>query len=153
MSNNGKTAVVGLKYPNGLLIQNYTLVDGIEPSPAGSRTVKVAQKIGPAVRLRGYNETMSTPLIVPKHEKSFNIPYEVIELWVRDHRDSDLVQNGLLLFATTEAELDAMIRDRAAGACGLEPLAADPKQGGASVSDPRVPVLNRKMQVGTADVL
>jgi hypothetical protein len=138
------TYVCGLKLPFDLILENHEMVDSIEPSPMGSRTIKMARRIGPPFRLQGYNRGMLTPVVIPHYKKTFGVPVEIIDLWTKDHADADIVVGGLLLYARTESELDAMIKQRANVGCGLEPLMPQ--------GDPRIASLNPKgMKVGIAD--
>lgn len=131
---NGKITV-GLKWPAGIILRVYEMVDDGEMTQQGYKPIKKAQQVGPKVRLRGYYDDAkqqfgSKTIPIPSMPGSFALTHNVdatfMAAWLEQNKDSDIVKNGLIIVAKSPADAAAMVSEREKMKCGIEPL--DPEK-------------------------
>jgi hypothetical protein len=120
------TVTVGCKLPNGLIIESgYTFAAGqVVRLPNYKRQI-----------LNGANSTRPPGVraVSPvNHEPGIteNVDEEFFDKWVADHRDSNIVKNGLIFKMKNKHEATARAKDEAQKRTGFEPLntsAPDPR--------------------------
>ena len=127
---NGKITV-GLKWPAGIILRVYAMVDSGEMTPQGYRPIRVSQQLGPEVRLRGYYDDVKqqfgdSPTPIPSMPGSFALTHDVdadfMTLWLEQNKDSDLVKNGLIVVAKSGTDAASIVSERKELKCGVEPL-------------------------------
>lgn len=140
---------VACKLPNGLMLQNYKMVDSAEPiQGGGQRMVKVAQKDGMPIRIHGtarhFGQAPRCPIVMG-FAITHKVPADFWERWVEANKDSAIVKNTLI-FANPDGEgLRDEAKDNRKRFSGLEPLAQK--------GDPRAAALSnkkKKLKIDTA---
>lgn len=118
---------VACKLPNGLMLQNYKMVDSMEPVQGGaSRMVKVAQKDGAPIRIHGtsrpHGQAPRCPIVMG-FAITKGIPADFWERWLKANAVSAIVKNGLI-FANPDMDgLRGEAKDNRKQFSGMEPLA------------------------------
>jgi hypothetical protein len=157
---NGSVVYVASKLNNDLLCRLFEWVDGQEPGPTGPRAVKVSRQIvrdGEPLQflLKGHNPGPTARLpsgfIIEPRYRTTKVARELYELYVEQNRDSDLLRNKVIFAASTESDINAMIKEHESSIrTGLEPIITshDIKK-----QDPRivVDVFRRGLGIATAD--
>lgn len=140
---------VACKVPNGIMLQNYKMVDSAEPiAGGGQRMVKVAHKDGLPIRIHGtarhHGEAPRCPIVMG-FAITKRVPIEHWERWLAANKDSAIVKNGLI-FANPDSEsLRDEAKDNRKQFSGMEPLAQR--------GDPRAAALankKKKLKIETA---
>lgn len=122
------TVTVALKYPHGLQLRLFNMVEVQEAQQGGgTRTVMRAQPRGDArVQLKGYLEKYDVALPPAARSSSFALTHGVsrafMEEWLKQNADHDLVKNGLLFIQGSSESARAQAREHAEIKCGLEPV-------------------------------
>jgi hypothetical protein len=142
------TVTVACKIPNGIIMRIYDMVEAIEPSPMGGRTIKQARQVGGDIRIKGATtptpNTMQYNQLMHGYGITQNVPKDVWEKWFKDNADSAIVQNKLIFaFDDPNQTFARASKQRREGVrSGLEPL--DPFNLPKGIS-------MRNMNVDTAD--
>ncbi len=130
------TVCVGLKHPNGIVLQAYEMVETGEVTPQGYRTQMVARQVGEPFTLHGNAVDVRALLggVTPEHliiegfAITSGVPSEVWKSWLEANKTGMLVRNNLIFEAKDEIEARAKAKARGMLKSGLEPI--DPNDPG-----------------------
>jgi hypothetical protein len=126
-----ETCTIACKLPNGLLLQLVEMVDCRENvMGGGTRTVQMARRIGPQVKINGpawpVGGIERPPFVIaggyaltPNVDKSF------WDAWLSQNGDSDLVKNRMLLAHVKPDSAKGLAKDFKDTCSGFEPLDKD----------------------------
>lgn len=151
----GMTCTVGCKIPNGLILQLYRMVEGVEPSPQGARPVQVGQKYGEPVKLNGFSQPLTgipvSHQIIGGFGLTHGVSVEFMERWLEQNKDLDMVKNGLVFFTENRSEAEAEARDKRMIPSHMGPLSEKRGANGQYI-DPRMPKQIKKVTTEDEDV-
>jgi hypothetical protein len=142
------TCTVACKVPNGIIMRIYEMIEAIEPSPMGGRTIKQARQVGKDIRIKGATtptpNTMQFNQLMHGYGITQGVPKDVWEKWLEQHKDADIVINKLIFaYEDSNQTFNRASKQRKEGVrSGLEPL--DPFNLPKGIS-------MRNMNVDTAD--
>lgn len=134
-----RTVTVRCKHPAGLLLRVFDLHDVEVPGRDGTKTEKMAHQVGDTVKINGCRiplDRNGTPkeidfLIVGGYALTPDVDADFFAKWMSQNKDSDMVKNDLIGYASTEEAAKKEAKDRRKVLSGLEPLVPD--------TDPRIP--------------
>ena len=134
-----ETVTVACKYPRGLTIRAGEFRDIQRPAHGGGfvterqwvPTGRTAYIKGPKRAIPDGDPADPMSASADGYALTFGVDKDIIDQWLADNKDSDIVTSGMIRVNTKASELKAMTREFRDTASGLEPL----KQSG----DPRVP--------------
>lgn len=131
---------VACKMPRGIVLHIDEMIDGTEPVlGGGTRKIKQARQKGPTYTLNGPAHAIDkapTCLIVGGYALTPGIPREFWEEWMRQNKDSPMVQNRVIFAYESRDHVEGQAREQAEVRSGLEPIVPD--------SDPRLPKRRRQ---------
>lgn len=145
-SGSGEKVTVGLKLGVALYdIQLCKIEDTFEQNMQGGRMVKIAQRVGPKVRLRGTGYPRGQPpegfppppVIVGGAAMNPGIDKDFWDQWVEQNKLNPMVVNGMIFAHTSPDYVAAQAKETVAVQSGLEPI--DPS----NKKDPRIPKSTR----------
>ena len=148
VSASAATVTVACKYPPGLDLRVFEMVEGEVPSPMGPHRTKVARQKGAAIRIHGTgtppNVVRDDPLVAG-YALTRDVPADFWALWLEQNADSDLVQQRLIFaYEAEKSTIDRAKRQRKEGiSSGMEGL--DPK------NPPKFTPPGFRMKMETAD--
>ena len=123
------TICVACKLPHGLKLQLQAPTDIKENTIFGPRESKQWFRIpGKVVTIQGFahqaNKAPNAPL---KHgfALTHGVDADFFEEWMKQNRDSDVVQNGFIFASAKEPDAVAHARDYKDERCGFEPINPD----------------------------
>ena len=119
------TVTIGCKLPHGIILRLFDLVDKVETTPAGSRTVKEAVELPQRVVLNGFSHPQNAApkcLIVEGAAITNGVDKDFWELWLLQNKDSDLVKNKMIWAHEKGGQAEAEAKDRKSQRSGLERL-------------------------------
>lgn len=128
----GARVTVACKFPMGLRLRIFEMIDTVERGPTGTFTTKVAQQIGGpenTVTIKGYNksaEHFQSGIVHAGFALTHDVPKQFFDLWMKQNAGSDLVQNGLIFAHREERSVKAQVIDHEGILCGLEPIQPTP---------------------------
>lgn len=133
----GGRVTVACKLPHGLLLRVFRMIEQHEPvMGGGTRTSKVAQQMGEAVRINGcrvpHGET--APFIIAGgYALTPNVDSDLFDLWIEQNKDADAVKNNLIYAHARQDGAQDWAREHKATRSGLEPINPDKR-----AKDPRM---------------
>lgn len=138
------TLTVACKIPNGLILQNYDLVDGFEPVfGGGSRPIKVAHPVGNPIKLIGparpFGADPEAKRVVGGYGLTHNVPKDDFDRWMKANAELDMVKNGLIFAHDSPDNVAAKAKEMRGVRSGLEALNTESKDASGKYIDPRMP--------------
>ena len=122
----GDTVVVGCKFPHGIELRAYTMVEEQEAHPGGSRTVKKARLMPSSFTISGNSFPEGG---APRAERleagyalTYGVPKKLWEAWLADNKDMPAVVNGLIFAHGSERSAIAESREKEKVRSGFERL-------------------------------
>lgn len=150
----GELVTVGCKMPSGLTLRVFKMVDTAEPVMGhGQRIVQMAREVG-RVELKGFAVPFGQPSNRPvfgRYGLTNNVPRDLIEEWLKQNQDSEIVQNNLIFFEGDQDSARDHAKDLKTTRCGLEPLNVSAKDVKGKYVDPRMPNKIKKAAIGEED--
>jgi hypothetical protein len=151
---------VASKLPNALRCRIFHKVTETEGTPTGRRDVEVWRQViqsdGTPLEfvLAGYNpgriKSTDNYIVKPRYATT-RVPKDLFDTWVSQSKDSDLLKNRVIFVASTESDLEALVKEHENVRTGLEPIPIGPS-GELDASDVRVRATGlNNMRVMTAD--
>jgi hypothetical protein len=140
------TVTVACKLPHGMILQMHEMVEGNEPvMGGGTRSFKIARRVGEPVRLRGNAVPFGkAPMyaIEGGYALTPGVDAAFFSAWLKQNADHDAVKNKLI-YAVGNKDVGKP-RELRELKSGLEPLdmSQTERNGRATVSDLRVPRTN-----------
>ena len=135
------TCVVALKHPTGIILEVFQEMEVNIPDGRGSMRIdKLFQGTGEKFPLHGNRVPFGRIPnfeIVNGYALTQNIPVEIWNGWLKQHKDHPLVQNNLINALKSVDDAKAFARDGRELRSGLEPMRKPNKDG--SNPDPRTP--------------
>jgi hypothetical protein len=119
------TVVVGCKLPNGIVLQNWKMVETTEPSQQGYKKINMAVRDGEPVRLRGAAVPfgkMPLHAITSGYALTYGVKRDFWEHWRESNKDSDLLKNNIVFACGDEQRARDYARDHEKVVTGLEPV-------------------------------
>ena len=150
----GDTVTVGCKYPSGLILRLYDMVEGdlVPIMGGGYKRETIARARPEQVTLNGYamdvdalaaGNTPDYP-IVRGYAITSHVPKDFMDEWFKQNKDTKLVQNHIVFIARDDRSAFDMAKEREKVRNGLEPIdPANPTE--------RVPDLKGKIKGYVAD--
>jgi hypothetical protein len=125
------TVTVVCKLPHGIWLQLHEWGESIEPHPlTGTRTVKVARKVGKPILIKGYRGLPFTGPI-PGIETNCGyaltpgVPKDFWEKWLEQNKSLLIVKNELIFAHNDKASVKDFTRGNETVICGFEPIDPD----------------------------
>lgn len=116
---------IACKLPNGLILQVYRKVRRRIPAPAGAANeVDIYEPYGKQYRVHGCSHPQNMAphcTIIGGYAITANIPKQHWEAWLAQHRDDDMVRNGLI-FANSTTKIAGEAKEKKAIKSNLERL-------------------------------
>lgn len=118
------SVLVGCRFPAGLVLRLYEMVDQQEVMPGGrTHTVKLSQPTGREVRLNGYADPEKIIAVDPKGKYGVTeVPADFWEQWLKDNQNGDLVKNQVVFAKSNKEDLKALGKEIASEKNGFEPI-------------------------------
>lgn len=126
MATTGETVTVALKHPSGVILEIFEESEGHEPvMGGGTRKVKVFRTTGKQYPINGnrvpFGMIPNYP-IIGGYALTAGVPREVWEIWSDQHKDSPLIENGLIMAHSSIDGATSEARNRIKLTNGLEPM-------------------------------
>lgn len=120
---------IACKLPHGIILHRSEITTVSEPVLGGGfREVKQSVRVGEGVRINGVAVPVGEApkaLMVGGYALTSGVDADFWAAWMKDHKDSDIVRNGLIFAHEKQAMVEGFAKEGAARKSGLEPL--DPK--------------------------
>lgn len=120
---------VAVKHPHGVVLRAFRMVDTLEVTRDGSRTIKEGRSFGQPFTTRGNASFMHVlPNLREQLDQSGGFaltdgcPKDLWDNWLENNIDSDLVRNGLIFAGEDRVAVVAECLKRASLQSGLEPI-------------------------------
>lgn len=136
------TVTVGCKWPPGLTLRMFRMVELQEPVMGGGiNRYQASQPTGIEVRIKGFARGIAatkSPLpVTGEYALTPNVDAAFFRAWMEQNKDSDMVKNGLIFCHKSEHAARDMSKERHDLRSGLDPL--NPKSPSNPKGDHRIP--------------
>ena len=124
------TVTVASKLPHGLVIRLFRMEEYEEQGAAGQlvRHKRAVEIDGTRVTIHGHNSRLQPgpkmPLSVA-FTLTHNVPADVWDGWLAEHRESAMVRNGLIFAASTDTRAADQAKEHRDIRTGFEPIDPD----------------------------
>lgn len=156
VSKAGAKVTVACKYPGGIVLRNYKMVDAFEPIfGGGTRQIKKAEQFGESITIKGpatpFGVSREDP-IVGGYALTQNVDADFWNAWLAANADLPLVKNKLIFAFESDEAARGQAKELKGNLSGLEPLnmARTIKDGKDVPVDARVPAKIQRAETTTS---